>query len=443
MRAVIVVGLGFGDEGKGSVVDYLTRKYNSHLNVRFNGGGQAGHNVVLADGRHHCFSQWGSGTFAGSKTYLSRYMLVNPTFMLPEGEHLVSLGVTDAFERMFIDYNALVTTPFHVSLNRFRETSRRASSTLEYGTCGMGIGETVDWATRYPEWAIRMRDFSDLRTITGKLEMLRTEIRRTVCDLTRTWSENKGLDLDFDILEDPETVDRFIATTQELLNRGVTVVKPLNRNFLEDDTTIFEGAQGVLLDEEWGFHPHTTWSNCTFDNALKLVKQFAGTKGAKVTRLGVTRPYHTRHGAGPLPSEGLELQIKDHNTDGKWQGSFRLGYFDFVMARYAKFIIEGLDGIAINHLDQVSGPQKVCITHNFQGYDQHRINFGIDHETHLGLEEMSKEYGEEAEPVQSVVSAVYTELGSVNRLTEGISRVFKAPMTIIGYGPTAEDKRDV
>jgi adenylosuccinate synthase len=367
-------------------------------------------------------------------------MVVNPLFMLPEGEHLVSLGVTDAFERMFIDHNSLLTTPFHVSLNRLREIHRRVGKTLEHGTCGMGIGETVDWATRYPEWAIRMRDLSDLRGLTGKLELLRIEARRVVYDLSREWPEETQVDLG--ILEDPETVDRFISATQDLLKRGVSVVKPLNRSFWEDGTVIFEGAQGALLDEEWGFHPHTTWSNCTFENALKLVKQFSGTKGAKVTRLGVTRPYYTRHGRGPLPSEGLNLEIKDHNVDGEWQGLFRLGHFDFVMARYAKFIIEGLDGIAINHLDQVRGSQKVCIAHNFQGADMYRINFGIDHETHLGLGEMCKEYGEENEPVQSVVSAVYTELKDVNRLTESISRVFRAPVVLKGYGPTAEDKRE-
>jgi len=441
MRAILVVGLGFGDEGKGSVVDFLTRKHNSRLNVRFSGGAQAAHNVVLADGKHHCFSQWGSGTFAGAKTYLSRYMVVNPLFMLPEGEHLVSLGVTDAFERMFIDYNSLVTTPFHVSLNRLRETHRRVEETLEHGTCGMGIGETVDWATRYPEWAIRMHDVNDLKALAGKLEMLRVEARKISYELSREWPEEAQVDLK--ILEDPETVDRFICSAQELLKRGVTVVTPLKRDFLEEGTVIFEGAQGVLLDEEWGFHPHTTWSNCTFENALKLVKQFSGTKGAKVTRLGVTRPYYTRHGKGPLPSEGLDLKIKDHNVDGKWQGSFRLGYFDFVMARYAKFIIEGLDGIAINHLDQVVGPQRVCIAHNFQGADMYRINFGIDHETHLGLGEMCRKYGEVNEPVQSVVSAVYTELKGVWRLMNGISRVFKAPVVLKGFGPTAEDKQEV
>jgi adenylosuccinate synthase len=442
MRAILVAGLGFGDCGKGSIVDYLCRKYESKLVVRYNGGAQAAHNVVLSDRRHHCFSQWGSGTLAGAKTYLSKYMLVNPTFMLPEGEHLVSLGVTDAFERMFIDYNALVTTPFHVSLNRLRETHRRLSSTLEHGTCGMGIGETVDWANKFPSWAIRMRDFSNPNALLGKLEMLRIETLRSARELLREWPKDKNVEIDLDILEDAETSDRFISTTQELLKRGVTVVKPLDRDFLED-TIIFEGAQGVLLDEEWGFHPHTTWSDCTFGNALKLVKQFSGTKGAKVTRLGVTRPYHTRHGKGPLPSERDDLEIKDHNTTGEWQGSFRLGYFDFVMARYARFVIEGLDGIAINHLDQVNGPQKVCIAHNFQGVDMYRINFGIDHETHLGLEVMAKECEEENEPVQSVVSAVYTELGSVNRLLEAIVRVFKAPLSIIGYGPAAEDKRDV
>lgn len=441
MKSVLVVGLGFGDEGKGSVVDYYCRKYESKLVIRHNGGAQAAHNVVLADGRHHCFSQWGSGTFAGAKTYLSKYMVVNPLFMLPEGEHLVSLGVTDAFERMFIDYNALMTTPFHVSLNRLRETHRRLKETLEHGTCGMGVGETVDWATRYPEWAPRMRDVHDLKCLTGKLERLRTEANRVVGALSHEWPEEAQVDLN--ILGDPETADRFINAAEELLKRGVTVVEPLNRDFLAGETVLFEGAQGVLLDEEWGFHPHTTWSNCTFENALKLVKQFSGTKGAKVTRLGVTRPYYTRHGKGPLPSEGFDLEIKDHNVTGKWQGSFRVGYFDFVMARYAKFIIEDLDGIAINHLDQVSGPQKVCTAHNFQGADMYRINFGIDHETHLGLGEMCKKYGEVNEPVQSVVSAVYTELKDTRRLVNGISKVFKAPVVLKGFGPTAEDKQEV
>lgn len=445
MRAVLVAGLGFGDEGKGSIVDYLCRKHKSKVVVRYNGGAQAGHNVVLADGRHHCFSQWGSGTFAGAKTYLSKYVLVNPTFMLPEGDHLISLGVTDAFERMFVDQNSLLTTPFHVSLNRLRETQRRVKSTLEFGTCGMGIGETVDWAIRDPELAIRMRDLNNLDELASKLRGIRIRACLEARTLVSDWPKGSEVGVDLDILEDGEVVDRFIQDTTELLKRGVSIVRPIDTGdvFNDDDTIIFEGAQGALLDEEWGFHPHTTWSNCTFENAIKILKQISGTSGAKYLRLGVTRPYHTRHGAGPLPSEGLELDIKDHNVDGEWQGSFRLGYFDFIMARYAKFVMDGVDAIAINHLDQVSGPQQVCLAHNFLGSTTYRIRFGISHDFHLELKAMSEKYGEEAEPVQSAVSPVYTTLSGTRRLEACISKVFKSRVLIRGFGPTAEDKREV
>lgn len=439
MRSVIVIGLGFGDEGKGSVIDLLTRKHNSHLNVRFSGGAQAAHNVVLADGRHHCFSQWGSGTFAGAKTYLSKYMVVNPVFMLPEGEHLVSLGVDDAFDRMFIDQNALLTTPFHVALNRLREIQRRVSTTLEHGTCGMGFGETVDWANRYPELAIRMRDVFNLRELTQKLECIRVRSCSEAKTLKCTWPDRAQIDLG--ILEDRSTTAFFIDATVDLLKRGVTVLTSLHLGQIFDpkDTVIFEGAQGVLLDEEWGFHPHTTWSDCTFGNALKFLKQFSGTK---ITRIGVTRPYHTRHGAGPLPSEDKDLKVEDHNKRGEWQGDFRLGHFDFVMARYARFIIESLDGVAVNHLDQVSGPQQVCIGHNFQGANLYQLRSGINLDLHRDLETLSKKVGEEAEPVQSVVSPIYTKLKDVDRLLTGISKAFKAPVILRGYGPTAEDKRE-
>jgi adenylosuccinate synthase len=437
MKALLVVGMGFGDCGKGSIVDLLNRKHNSNLNVRFNGGAQAAHHVVLADGRHHCFSQWGSGTFAGAKTYLSKYMLVNPTFMIPEGEHLISLGVTDAFERMFIDQNALLTTPFHVALNRLRETHRRVDKTLEHGTCGMGVGETAYEAIHHPDTAIRMRDVLDLKELARKLESVRIGACREAQLLSCDWPESSQVDLG--ILANNQTSDQFIGTTMDLLKRGVTVISPtqIHRLFNYKDTVVFEGAQGVLLDEEWGFHPHTTWSDCTFGNALKILKQFSW---VKATKIGVTRAYHTRHGAGPLPSKGMDLKINDHNTSGHWQGDFRLGYFDFMLARYARQVIEEVDEIAVNHLDQVSGPQKVCIGHRSMGsrFIGYRSKINLD--THLDLETMHKE---EAEPIESVASPIYTTLKDVDRLVSGISKVFKAPVTIKGYGPTAEDKKEV
>src|SRR6476659_2269299 len=112
-RAIILGGLGYGDEGKGTWTDFLARVEPVHTVVRFNGGAQAGHNVVTPDGRHHTFAQCGSGTFVrGVNTHLSRFMLLNPLRLLREAEELCALGVGDALARTTIDRAALVTTPF-------------------------------------------------------------------------------------------------------------------------------------------------------------------------------------------------------------------------------------------------------------------------------------------------------------------------------------------
>ena len=121
MTVYIVTGLGYGDEGKGSTVDFLARRGDATLVVRHNGGPQAGHNVVTSDGKHHTFSQFGAGTLAGAETYLSEFMLINPGNMLREADHLVELGVSNPFDTMHVDLNARIVTPFHVALNRLRE----------------------------------------------------------------------------------------------------------------------------------------------------------------------------------------------------------------------------------------------------------------------------------------------------------------------------------
>src|SRR5262245_23559342 len=121
-RAIILGGLGYGDEGKGAWTDFLARTEPVHTVVRFNGGAQAGHNVVTPDGRHHTFAQLGSGTLVrGVNTHLSRFMLVNPSRLLREDAELQALGVSDGLTRLTIDRRALVTTPFQVAANRLRE----------------------------------------------------------------------------------------------------------------------------------------------------------------------------------------------------------------------------------------------------------------------------------------------------------------------------------
>jgi adenylosuccinate synthase len=272
MKSVITVGLGFGDEGKGTVVDALVRRYDAKLVIRYNGGAQCAHNVVTDDGRHHEFHQFGSGTLVpGCQTLLTKDVLVNPLVMFTEAKQLEHLGVPNALKRMFIDDRALVTTPFHRALNRLREYARGEGC---HGSCGMGIGETMADAIRRPHGALRIGDLLDQKIMREKLNRTRNEMVALA----------KQLNLD-GRYEDP-LVERELSTFDvpleeivEKYNRFSSNVYILDRSQVSDllDETawaIFEGAQGVLLDENHGFHPHTTWSTTTSTNAHTFLQEF-------------------------------------------------------------------------------------------------------------------------------------------------------------------------
>src|SRR5438874_450628 len=118
-RAIITVGLGFGDEGKGATVDYLTRQYEADLVIRYCGGSQAGHNVQLTDGRRHTFSQFGAGTLATDprpRTYLGPNVVIDPPALVREAEHLAELGVAHPMSLVSVHPHCLVVTFWHRSL---------------------------------------------------------------------------------------------------------------------------------------------------------------------------------------------------------------------------------------------------------------------------------------------------------------------------------------
>src|SRR6266508_4251297 len=136
-RAIITVCLGFGDEGKGATFDFLCRRYEADLVVRYSGGSQAGHNVQLPDGGRHTFSQFGAGTLAGVPTYLGRAVVLHPTALAREGEHLRELGVGAPFATLPVPPGCLVSTWVPQALSRLRELLRGPG---RHGSCGHGIG---------------------------------------------------------------------------------------------------------------------------------------------------------------------------------------------------------------------------------------------------------------------------------------------------------------
>jgi adenylosuccinate synthase len=354
-HAIYVAGLGYGDEGKGTTIDALARQHNSKLVVRYNGGAQAGHNVVMPDGRHHCFSQFGSGTIAGASTHLSRYMLVNPVTLISEAKHLSSIGISDPFTALTIHEEALITTPFHMAANRIKEMER---SGMRHGSCGMGIGETMSDSLSVGSVVIRVRDLKDPIKLRALLlqqqETKREQIRRAYERACLNASAQSQLTTEWDILDKLGTIDKVLEACAFVADKARFVCDEfLDEQFTGRNVVLFEGAQGVLLDQSYGFQPHTTWTDITFRNAKALTPS-----DIPAQRLGILRSFMTRHGAGPLVTECERPVWKegDHNVTNAWQQNFRVGFLDLVVARYAIDVLGGVDGIVMTHLDKPLEP---------------------------------------------------------------------------------------
>ncbi|NKZ05691.1 adenylosuccinate synthetase [Actinomadura latina] len=419
----MVVDLGFGDAGKGTVVDHLCSAGAPPLGgrpprppgergvaavVRFNGGAQAAHNVVTADGRHHTFAQFGSGTFTpGVRTHLSRFMLVDPLALAAEAGHLRALGVADALDRLTVDGDALLTTPYHRAANRARESARGAA---RHGSCGMGIGETASYALEHGE-APRAGDCVSPARLRRRLAALRDWYRGTF----------PGGE---DVPDAGACADAFTAFGERVQIVGGDHL----RGLLRAGNVVFEGAQGVLLDEWHGFHPYTTWSTTTFDNAETLLAEAGGT----ATRLGVLRAYATRHGPGPFVTEdpALTAGLPDrHNGAGRWQGAFRVGHLDAVALRYALDAAGGVDGLAVTHLD-VAGARpdlRVCRAYDVDGDRVGRLAAG------------PPDLGRQAALTRRLLRArpVYAPLGDPVATVED---ALGAPVVLRSYGPASADK---
>jgi adenylosuccinate synthase len=415
---LIVVDLGYGDAGKGTIVDWLCATARSQDRpvqavVRFNGGAQAAHHVIAPDGAPHPFAQFGSGTFTpGTKTFLSRHMLVDPLALVAEAEQLARIGVTAPLGLVAIDRDALLTTPYHRAINQARERARGDS---RHGSCGMGIGETAAYALAFPDDAPRAGDIAAPRTLQGKLARLRD---KAIADIAAI--EGK-VPVSLPRTEDLATVYREVAARLTLAGDGYLA------RLLQSGPVVFEGAQGVLLDEWRGFHPYTTWSTTTFENAEALLRE----AGASATRLGVTRTYQTRHGPGPFPTEDPTLRVaENHNQDGRWQGPFRAGHLDAVALRYACEVTGGVDAVALTHLDtaeQHQGELRVCRSYRIDGKPRTAMTPG----PHRDLS-----YQQDLTATLLSARPVYddTERLTADDWPDAVAEILRAPVAIRSHG---------
>jgi adenylosuccinate synthase len=411
-RHIAVVDLGYGDAGKGTVVDWLCATRPVHAVVRFNGGAQAGHTVVTEDGRTHTFAQFGSGTLRGVPTFLSRFMIVDPLALTAEAEHLSTLAVRDPYGLLTVDARALVTTPYHRLANQARELAR---GTARHGSCGIGVGETVAHALAHPDDAVRFGDLAAPATLRRKLRHLNDRLVNVLGELRVTGLPPAPPVEDCAaVLGAVATRIRTVSTVETMIARGPCV---------------FEGAQGVLLDEWRGFHPYTTWSTTTFDNAAELA-------GPDLVRLGVLRCFTTRHGAGPHVTEDPALTarlVDPHNHPGPWQGTFRVGHFDAVAHRYAIEVAGRLDGLALTHLDIATAEPALRICRAYRVGDRIMTRFAPG-----GLRDLS--YQESLTATLSGAAPLFDEDAPAD-WAEAVAGALDVPVVLASHGPTAREKR--
>ncbi len=343
MSSVIVVGTQWGDEGKGKIVDLLTR-YADYV-VRFQGGNNAGHTLVV-DGKQFIFHIIPSGILYDDKMcMIGNGVIIDPGVLIAEMQKLEDQGLTVTPDRLMISERAHLIMPYHASLDKAKEAS--LSENKKIGTTGRGIGPCyIDKVGRV---GIKAGDLLDDALFREKLKV---EVEEKNFLLTKKFN---AAPVDFD-----EIYRQFQSYGEKLTPFYGNVSVELDKARKNDQNILFEGAQGTQLDIDHGTYPFVTSSNTIAGNACNGT----GFGPAHIDSVvGIMKAYTTRVGAGPFPTElfddtGIELQKKGHEFGATTGRQRRCGWLDGVVAQDATRL-NGLTGLAITKLDVLSGQDTI------------------------------------------------------------------------------------
>jgi len=351
MPNIVVVGTQWGDEGKGKVVDVLTPHVN--VVVRYQGGDNAGHTVVVGREKYVLHSIPSGILHTGRRCVIGCGVVINPAALIEEMETLVRRGIT-LDGNLFISKNAHLIMPYHPALDRASEAKLGAR---RIGTTGKGVGPAyVDKAARV---GIRMADLLDERLFRDKLEVNIAQKNRILSEIydAQTFTVEGILN---PYLRYAGWLAPYITDTPLLLSKWIDA----------GYSVLFEGAQGTMLDLDHGTYPYITSSSTTSGGAA------TGT-GVPPTRihgvLGVAKAYTTRVGGGPFPTEmqgeiGQAIRERGDEYGATTGRPRRCGWFDAMVLRYA-VRINGLDTVAITKLDVLDQCEtvKVCTGYRYRG----------------------------------------------------------------------------
>lgn len=307
MKASIIIGLGYGDEGKGVTIDNLSKEDKNQIVIRFSGGQQAGH-TVIRNGYKHIYSSFGSGTSANKITYLTEDCTFYPSFIMNEA---LILNENGKYPKLYIHPLAKLTTPFDIFLNKTDHNN------LEHGTCGMGVGKTMKRHIESP-YKLYAIDLTNMEILIQKLKNI---------------AKYYGLDYN-----DPNlaaNLEYYLESCKRLFDNKELEFGIKDYCFLKSfDELLFEGSQGILLDMDHGIFPNVTYSNTHSKNAIKICRLL---KIEDITTYYITRCYSTRHGSGPFKESKIKLinNSDEINKYNDYQKEFRLGELDSSMLKYA------------------------------------------------------------------------------------------------------------
>ena len=360
---ICVVGLQWGDEGKGKIVDILAE--HSDVVVRYGGGSNAGHTVVI-DSERFALHLLPSGSIRPNvDCVIANAVVVDPDVLIHEIDGLAQRGIS-LDGRLFISENAHVVLDYHKREDQLREESLGKQ---KIGTTIRGIGPCyADKVGR--SYAVRMGDFRDLSQLKEKL--------RTIVDY-----KNKLFTALYGAA--PMSLDEIAAHCEayakRLLPLTTDTTELLHRSIGEGKSVLFEGAQGSLLDLDHGTFPYVTSSNCS---SLGLPAGCGVPARMVDTYIGVAKVYTTRVGAGPFPTEqdnetGQYIRERGHEYGTTTGRPRRCGWFDGVAAAYS-IKIGSIDSVALMHLDTLTGLKelKICRAYDIEGKETTFFPANID-----------------------------------------------------------------
>jgi len=375
MPASVLVGMQWGDEGKGKIVDLLCEDVS--LVVRYQGGANAGHTVVIGD-KEYVLHLVPCGILRADKIcYIGNGVVIDPEALFREISSLESEGV-QVRDRLFVSLSSHVIMSYHKLTERILE---ELLGERRIGTAGRGIGPA--YRDKCARVGVRVCDLFDRRVLREKIAVLarqaralaeqfaeREELNAVAASGPRVGFGTAESESEYCVEEPSEVFERYATLGEKIRSMAVDVSREINRALDEGKTVLFEGAQGTLLDVDHGSYPYVSSSNASAGGAC------TGT-GVGPTRIdeviGVAKAYTTRVGNGPFPTELSPDASQTLREAGAEYGATtgrprRCGWFDAVVARYSARI-NGISRFYLTKLDVLDKQEelKICTGYDYDG----------------------------------------------------------------------------